>query len=172
MDQAARPIPREDIPPERVCLVRQAESFRVETTPVSLARPMRAAPTAVREVMGIIRDMSRPHVTSGVGVPEDTAAVATEVATVAARAVVAIAVAEAVPTAVVRAAVHQVVATAEAVPPVVGILADTTGSHGIPPLCSAKTSSGTGLHEFFVQNTIVFSLPDQRSGLSLPSVRS
>ena len=144
-DQAARPIPREGIPPERVCLVRQAESSRVETTPVSLARPMRAAaPTAVREVMGIVRDMSRPHVPSGVEVPEDTAAVATEVATVAATAVVATAVAEAVPTAVVRAVVRRVAATAEAVPtvvvrpvvaiaeavpPVVHTLEGTTGSH-------------------------------------------
>jgi len=148
MDQAARPIPREDIPPERVCLVRQAEFSRVETTPVSLVRPMRAAaPTAVREVMGIIRDMSHPHVPSGVEVPEDTAAVATEVATVAATAVVAIAVAEAAPTAVVRAVARRVVATAEAVPPVVGILADTTASHGIPPHPSNQGGSSS-LPEF------------------------
>jgi hypothetical protein len=151
-DQPARLIPWEDTPPERVCLVRQAESSRVETTPVSLARPMRAAaPIAVQEVMEIIRDMSRPHVPSGVGVPEDTAAVATEVATVAA-AVVVTAVPEAVATAVVRAVVRRVVATAEAIPPAAGILAGSTGNYRIPPHLSNQQGGSSSLPKFLTSN--------------------
>jgi secreted trypsin-like serine protease len=98
--------------------------------------------------MEIIRDTSHPHVPNGVGVPEDTAAAVTEVATVAAAAVVVIAVAEAVAIAAVRALVRRVAATAEEVPPAVGILAGITGSHEVLPHLSNQQGGSSSLPRF------------------------